>query len=92
MSAEVDPAKKLVLEQLPESERDRRIADDPRATCVPRTYLVRRGGRVIGKLRYNAVGVLYATKLAAGITWREESVETALAWIASEPAYLKRAA
>jgi len=82
----------LVLEELPESERDRRIAADPRATCVPRTYLVRRRGRIVGRLYYNAVGVLYATKLAVGVTWREESVETALAWIAAEPIQLWRAA
>jgi hypothetical protein len=74
----------LVLDKRLETEADRKLAADPRATRVPQTWEVKSvlTHRPVGRLYFTPVDCLYATKLAAGISGIEETVADALRWIA----------
>lgn len=74
----------LFLVRQAQTARDREEAADPRAACVPETWLVRSvlTKRPIGRLRITPVDCLYATKLGSGISGIEETVADALRWMA----------
>lgn len=74
----------LTVTRAAETDRDRQLAADPRATHKPVTYNIKtRTGFSVGKLYGTPVGVLYASKYRAGISCGSKSVEEALRWIAA---------
>lgn len=79
LAAELD----LVLDKRLETDADRKLAADPRATRVPETWEVRSllTKKLVGRIYFTPVDCLYATKLAAGISGIEETVADALRWI-----------
>jgi hypothetical protein len=74
----------LLLVRQPETDDERALATDPRATRTPETWTVKvaRTKRVVGRLHFTATDSLYASKLTAGVSGIEETVADALRWIA----------
>lgn len=75
----------LTVTRAAETDRDRQLAADPRATHKPVTYhLKNASGSAVGKLYGTPVGVLYASKYRAGVTLNwcgADRVESALRWV-----------
>lgn len=74
----------LLLEKLPQTDRDRADAAHPSATRAPETWLVRTlvEKRPVGRIHFTVADCLYATKYGASISGIEETVADALRWIA----------
>ncbi|HSX23005.1 MAG TPA: hypothetical protein VLE97_09550 [Gaiellaceae bacterium] len=74
----------LILVREPETDADRQLGTDPRATRTPETWTVKaaRDKRVVGRLYFTPADCLYASKFTAGISGIEETVADALRWIA----------
>ncbi len=74
----------LLLVKQDETDADRALAADPRATRTPESWTVKVAltKRVVGRIHFTATDSLYASKFTAGISGIEETVADALRWIA----------